>query len=81
MQTTVTPIINNQPVKGSNKTSKIPSPNPIKHTANVFFNKCFITLFPPLVFVYYINFLLYLFLFMYNLTAINFFCKILIEVN
>lgn len=31
------PVINNQPVKGSNITIKIPSPKPIKQTANVFF--------------------------------------------
>ncbi len=35
---TVIPKANNQPDKGSNNTSKIPSPNPIKHTPMVFFN-------------------------------------------
>ena len=36
--TTTTPIINSQPDIGSNNTSNIPSPKPIKQTANVFFN-------------------------------------------
>lgn len=35
--TTAIPIANSQPDIGSNKTSKIPSPNPIKHTPRVFF--------------------------------------------
>ena len=34
-----TPIINSQPVIGSNNTSNIPIPNPIKHTPIVFLNK------------------------------------------
>lgn len=36
--TTISPIINSQPENGSNITSSTPSPNPIKHTANVFLN-------------------------------------------
>lgn len=35
-QTTRMPIKNNQPVKGSNMTSKMPRPKPIRHTAKVF---------------------------------------------
>ena len=53
-QITITPIINNQPVIGSNNTNKIPNPKPIKHMANVFLNNFNIILLPPLVFVYYI---------------------------
>ena len=34
----VTPIVNSQPDKGSNNTSKMPRPNPIKHTPIVFFS-------------------------------------------
>ena len=45
-QTTPNPIINSQPVIGSNKTIRIPNPSPIKHTPNVFLNKCFILLLP-----------------------------------
>ena len=33
-----TPMVNSQPDIGSNNTNNIPSPNPIKHTPNVFFN-------------------------------------------
>lgn len=36
--TTAIPIANSQPDIGSNKTSKIPRPNPIKHTPRVFFS-------------------------------------------
>ena len=36
--TIVTPIANSQPDRGSNRTSRMPSPNPIKHTPIVFFN-------------------------------------------
>ena len=34
---TTTPIRNNQPNVGKNNTSNMPTPNPIKHTPNVFF--------------------------------------------
>ena len=34
----IIPIPNNQPVVGSNKTSNIPTPNPIRQTPKVFFN-------------------------------------------
>lgn len=62
MHANATPIINNQPVNGSNNTSKIPNPNPIKHTPMVFFNK--LNMFSSLSFIYLILYLFYLFLFM-----------------
>ena len=49
---TVTPIIKSQPVKGSNKTSKIPKPKPIKQTAHVFLSILKNILLPPLLFIY-----------------------------
>lgn len=58
-QTTVTPMINNQPATGSNKTNNIPNPNPIKHTASVFLNKCIIFLLPPCFCISYENFILF----------------------
>ena len=45
---TTTPIRNNQPNVGKNNTSNMPTPNPIKHTPNVFF-KIFIMI-PPIFF-------------------------------
>ena len=63
----VTPITNNQPDKGSNNTSKIPNPNPIKHTPNVFFSNPNIVFYSPLsLFIYSIpsfSFLLPLYVF------------------
>lgn len=57
----VTPIANSHPDRGSNNTSKIPSPSPIKHTPIVFFNAFSIFLKSPyLVLVYYISFFHYL---------------------
>ena len=50
--TTITPITNSQPDIGSNKTSNIPNPKPIKHTAIVFFNNLHILL-PPILFILY----------------------------
>ena len=50
---TTTPIRNNQPNVGKNNTSNMPTPNPIKHTPNVFF-KIFIMISSNL-FIYYIN--------------------------
>ena len=47
-QITATPIINNHPVIGSNKTNNIPNPNPTKQTANVFLKNLF-NLFPPIL--------------------------------
>lgn len=47
-----TPKINNQPVIGSNNTIKIPNPNPIKHTAIVFFNALNMPSLPPFVILY-----------------------------
>lgn len=52
----VTPIANSQPDSGSNNTSKIPSPNPIKHTPIVFFNNFNI---PFILSPYLLYFLLY----------------------
>ena len=48
---TTTPIRNNQPNVGKNNTSNMPTPNPIKHTPNVFF-KIFIMI-PPSFLIYY----------------------------
>ena len=48
---TATPIRNNQPNVGKNNTSNMPTPNPIKHTPNVFF-KIFIMI-PPSFLIYY----------------------------
>lgn len=53
----VTPTANNQPVMGSNNTSKTPRPKPIKHTANVFFSAQNIIYYPHSL-LYYINFLI-----------------------
>lgn len=53
MQTTARPMANSQPVNGSNNTSNIPSPRPIKHTPKVFFNTQNIIYY--LLLVYYIN--------------------------
>ena len=50
--TTAIPIANSQPDIGSNKTSKIPRPNPIKHTPSVFFSAHNIIFYPP---IFYIN--------------------------
>ena len=58
---TVTPITKSQPVKGSNKTSKIPKPNPIRQTAIVFLNSLNI-IYYLLSFVYYIKYIFYLLL-------------------
>lgn len=55
---TAIPIANSQPDIGSNKTSKIPSPNPIKQTPIVFFNALNIFLY-PLFLIYYIPFCFY----------------------
>lgn len=57
--TTAIPIANSQPDIGSNKTSKIPRPNPIRHTPSVFFNAHNIIFYPPISFLYYILFLCY----------------------
>ena len=48
----IIPIPNNQPVVGSNKTRSIPTPNPIKHTPQVFFNRFIFTSFYKLNLVY-----------------------------
>ncbi len=47
-QITTTPMINSQPVIGSNNTNKIPNPKPIKQMASVFLNNFIIPLLPPL---------------------------------
>jgi len=47
-----TPNINNHQDKGSNKTPKIPTPNPIKQIAIVFLNSLKHIFLPPLI--YYI---------------------------
>ena len=49
-----TPIENSQPVTGSNKTSNIPKPIPIKQTPKVFFNIPNIILLPPHNLLYYV---------------------------
>ena len=46
-------IRKSHPLSGSNNTNKIPSPIPIKQTANVFLNKLNITYY--LLFIYFIN--------------------------
>ena len=51
--TTAIPIKNNQPVVGSNITNNTPNPNPIKHTANVFFSSLNI--------IYYLRFFIILY--------------------
>ena len=53
MATTASPIIINHPVIGSNRTIKIPSPKPIKHTPHVFFKNPFIPLPPTLLLILY----------------------------
>ena len=52
MATIASPIINNQPDIGSNNTSNIPKPNPIKQTAIVFFSNLhiFITSFSSILY-------------------------------
>lgn len=45
----VSPIMNSQPDIGSNNTSSIPNPNPIKQTAIVFFSNLHIFLLPPFI--------------------------------
>ena len=55
--TTAIPMANNQPDIGSNKTSNIPRPNPIKHTPSVFFNAHNITIILLSFSLYYIPFL------------------------
>ncbi len=47
---TATPMIKSQPVNGSNKTSKIPRPKPIKQTASVFLSILKNILLPPILF-------------------------------
>ena len=78
--TTTTPIMNNQPDIGSNNTSNIPKPNPIKQTAIVFLSTFNIIIYLP-SFVYYIRNIFYLFLFYGYLaklvTRLMFFYKIL----
>ena len=56
MQTTATPIINNQPVTGSNKTINIPNPKPIRQTANVFLNILH-NLLPPFLYIIFFTLL------------------------
>ena len=53
MAITANPIIINHPVIGSNKTIKIPRPNPIKQTPNVFFKNPHIILPPTLLVILY----------------------------
>ena len=48
---TATPIRNNQPNVGKNNTSNMPTPNPIKHTPNVFFK--ILIMIPPSFLIYY----------------------------
>ena len=59
------PMTNNQPDRGRNSTSKIPSPKPIKHTPIVFFNapNIFISSYPFL----YIILVIFLFVTFYVL--------------
>ena len=63
MHASATPIINSQPVSGSNNTKRMPIPIPISTTPIVFFNAHNILL-PPYLFIYYINSKTLLFLFM-----------------
>lgn len=53
MATTASPIIINHPVIGSNRTIKMPRPNPIKATPHVFFKNPFIPLPPTLLVILY----------------------------
>lgn len=73
--TTIIPIINNQPDIGSNNTSNIPSPKPIKHTASVFFNSLHIFITSHLLYIILgIKFICYLFM----PTFVLLFCIIMI---
>ena len=58
--TIVVPMANSHPDNGSNSTSKIPSPIPIKHTPNVFFNAHNMLLYSPFSF-YILYYLLFFF--------------------
>ena len=57
-QANATPIINSQPVRGSNNTNNIPTPTPIKTTPIVFFN-AHIILLPPTVLYIILSFFNY----------------------
>ena len=70
--TTTTPIMNSQPDIGSNNTSKIPKPSPIKQTANVFFKILHIIL-PPIIYILYYCFFLFVTVYV---IIYNIYCKI-----